>query len=400
MSFLIFLVILDVLILVHEFGHYIFAKLSGVRVKEFALGIGPKIFSRKIDGTVFSIRAIPFGGFNDIKGQEEKEKGEGNFVDASFFKKVLIILGGIIFNLLLGVFLFYVLLFTHNFKMQMPVPVEPTFAKLETVKKQGVLVVQVLENPALKNISVPFVVTKINDITVNTPEEFANVVSSLSSKKQIEDSKLNNSKTEQKVPEQAPNTGAKSLDSNNVPTVTLEISGLNGNNKKIIKDVPLIDGKLQVYIVDNADYYLDYGCCLKSKILSGILATWDMTEINLKLFYNIIKESIKSKDVKPLEYSVSGPVGVYKVVDSGVKDNLGKTYFVKLLALLSLSLAIFNLLPFPGLDGWHLFIIILGAISAGKLYNAKIYRYISAFGLILLILLSIIITIKDIKLFF
>ncbi len=364
MTIVIFLGIVNILILIHELGHFIFAKQFKVKVREFAIGVGPVLFKKKIKGTIYSIRLIPFGGFNDIKGQEKREKGKGNFVDISFWQKVLVILGGIILNIILAIISFYGLLFASNFKFPVAFELPVYFANVRKVKNPGVIVVKVASNPVLKKLKVPFYLVAVNGKTIYSRQELLNIL------RRVKDGKVN-----------------------------LLIKSRDGEEMELA-NVPVKGGVLGIYLVPNEKFFLDYGGSRLLKIFSGPAMALDMLKANTVLLSRLVKQALKRHDLKPLSYSVSGPVGIYKVVEDGVSHRLGIPYFLQLIGLLSLSLAVFNLLPFPGLDGWHLFIITIQKLSRGRLYNETFYKYVTIGGLIVLIILSIIITVKDIKLFF
>ncbi|MCU0651093.1 MAG: site-2 protease family protein, partial [Candidatus Omnitrophica bacterium] len=110
MTFLIFFVILSILIVVHEFGHFIAAKKAGVRVEVFSLGFGRKIFSRKSGDTEYAISALPFGGYIKMAGDnsEEAKGAPDEYLQASLFKRFRIIFFGPLFNYLLGILFFWI----------------------------------------------------------------------------------------------------------------------------------------------------------------------------------------------------------------------------------------------------------------------------------------------------
>jgi regulator of sigma E protease len=120
LNIIIILVILGIVIFVHELGHLIACKLTKVYVEEFAIGMGPKIFSRKYGETVYSLRALPIGGFNKIRGEDfEDEKADSDprsLVNQKPHVKLFIILSGVLMNLLLAVLIFYILLISMSFK--------------------------------------------------------------------------------------------------------------------------------------------------------------------------------------------------------------------------------------------------------------------------------------------
>ena len=98
--------VLGLLVLVHELGHFITAKLAGMRVDEFAIGFGPKLFSIKRGETVYSIRAVPLGGFNDIAGMnpEDNDAGERGYCERPVGHRMVVILAGVFMNFLLPIF--------------------------------------------------------------------------------------------------------------------------------------------------------------------------------------------------------------------------------------------------------------------------------------------------------
>src|SRR3989344_1857066 len=128
MSIIIFLLILGILILVHEFGHFIAAKKNGVLVEEFGFGFPPRLFGKKIGETLYSLNLIPFGGFVKLFAEEYKEVGAGIAAKkkrAFVFKppavKALIIVAGVLMNIILAIFLYYVTLSLNNFRSE-PLP--------------------------------------------------------------------------------------------------------------------------------------------------------------------------------------------------------------------------------------------------------------------------------------
>lgn len=117
---LIAILMFGVLIAVHEFGHFIVAKLLGVRVNEFAIGMGPQIFSRQKGETVYSLRAFPVGGFCAMEGEEEKSNDPRAFSNKPAWKKFLILVAGAFMNFVVGVLLILVL-FSQNEAIYTPV---------------------------------------------------------------------------------------------------------------------------------------------------------------------------------------------------------------------------------------------------------------------------------------
>ena len=97
------LLLFGVIVLIHEFGHFIFAKKNGVTVHEFALGMGPKLFGIERNGTVYSVRILPIGGFCAMEGEDEESNDPGSFGKKSILQRASIIFAGPFFNLVLAV---------------------------------------------------------------------------------------------------------------------------------------------------------------------------------------------------------------------------------------------------------------------------------------------------------
>ena len=107
-------VIFLILVLVHEFGHFIVAKLCGVTVHEFAIGMGPLIFKKEYKGTVYSLRCIPIGGFCALEGEDKESDDEGAFGNKSPLKRILILVAGAAMNIILGFTLLCIVMFSQT----------------------------------------------------------------------------------------------------------------------------------------------------------------------------------------------------------------------------------------------------------------------------------------------
>ena len=117
--------VFGLLVLVHELGHFMTAKLTGMRVDEFAIGFGPKVFSVQKGETAYSIRAIPLGGFNDIAGMdpEDNDAGSRGYCEKPVLSRMIVILAGSFMNFLLPVFLFFGIFFFAGVGTPSPEPV-------------------------------------------------------------------------------------------------------------------------------------------------------------------------------------------------------------------------------------------------------------------------------------
>ena len=119
MTLLIFILILSLLVLIHEFGHFITAKKSGVRVEEFGLGLPPRIWGKQLGETLYSLNWLPFGGFVKLTGEDDDGNGlndEKSFSSKKPSRRALILTAGVLMNFILGIFLYYVFLISNGFK--------------------------------------------------------------------------------------------------------------------------------------------------------------------------------------------------------------------------------------------------------------------------------------------
>ena len=129
-------VIFLVLVMIHEFGHFAVAKACGVTVHEFAIGMGPLIFKKEHNGTVYSLRCIPIGGFCSLEGEDEESDDEGAFGNKSPLKRIAILAAGAAMNILLGFVLMCIIMFSKNANA-VPVPVIDTVQEQSAAEQAG-----------------------------------------------------------------------------------------------------------------------------------------------------------------------------------------------------------------------------------------------------------------------
>lgn len=342
-----FVIMLGIIVFVHELGHFLWAKKSGVYCYEFSIGFGPKIFSfkRKNDETTYSIRAFPVGGYVSMAGEEvDDDKSvpkSKKMYNKPWYKKLVIVLSGVTHNFILG---FVVLLL-----MALIYGAVPTKPVLGVVDKAS---------PSYKaGIRVGDEITKINGKKVRTWDD---VVLTLT---------LSNNKKHQKF------------------TIIDKY-----NNEKIISVKPkeIKDKK------GNKSY--SYGIGLTDKKEHGFINSIKYASSKFISLFKSMIVTIKALVTGKIGInSLSGPVGIYSIV--GEQSKTGLYGLMYLLAYLSINVGFINLLPFPAFDGYRAVIIIIETIT-GKKVNPKVDAIVNNIGLFLLFGLMIFITIKDIlKLF-
>ncbi len=364
MSIIIFLAILLILVIAHEFGHFITAKKSGIRVDEFAFGFPPKLFSKKFGETVYVINALPIGGYVKIYGEDptqiKKEDAERSFPHKKRIIQSAVVLAGIVANLIVAWILFSIILM-----IGMRTTVGANY--FGEIKNVDVTITQILEgSPAmmaglmtgdnikeLKNISTGEIVK------ANKTDDVTNFIGG-SNEKEI--------------------------------TITYE----RKNVSKELTITPKLgvteSGKPAIGIAMEESGILKLPVHLA--LAEGAIKTFDYTIFTTVGIYDFISKAIVGNGNFK---EVSGPIGIVGAVGDAAR--LGFVNVLFFAAIISINLAVINLIPFPALDGGRfLFIIIEGIIR--KPLPVKFTNSINLIGFGLLMLLMIIVTYHDIvKLF-
>ncbi|MBI2405782.1 site-2 protease family protein [Candidatus Microgenomates bacterium] len=351
MTLLIFLLILSILVLVHEFGHFIVAKLSGVKVEEFGIGFPPRIFSIKYGETVYSINALFFGGFVRLYGEEQAVQKDAQRAFSSKSKKTraAIITAGVVMNLLLAIIAFSVLYSIVG--IQRPLG----FVRVEEIAS---------DSPAeIANFSPEDAVVSVNEKKVTSYREFIQL---------IEDKK-----------------GKE---------VTVELRGKSGETR-IVKvtpreNPPENEGPLGVAITDTEIYFPPlwqrplwgtvYG--LKEAVFWGKQIVIGIGTV----FASLITQ-------QKVPEGIAGPVGIFQLT-GGVAQQ-GALALLHFLGVLSINLGILNIVPFPALDGGRLLFVGIEAVFRGRARAIipNVERVTNMIGFGLLIALLVAITLQDIR---
>jgi regulator of sigma E protease len=350
-SILIFLLVLSILILVHELGHFIVAKKSGIMVEEFGLGLPPRLYGKKIGETIYSLNWLPFGGFNRLHGEQDEE-GIGDlsksFLHKSKKTRALVIIAGVIMNFLLAIVAFAIV---YSFS-----GIPRDTGKLTVVNVST-------GSPAqIAGIVVGDVITKVDNSTVTSSDDFIAKTAALKGKSTIFEieREVNRQATTVKVtltPRENPPNGEGPI---GVTITTMEL--------------------FYPPIWQRPFYGIYYG--FKDAIFWGqtiVLGLW-----------GIIAGLVQGQ----VPQGVSGPVGIFAVTTEAARS--GFLTLINFVGILSVNLAILNIIPFPALDGGRLlFIGIEGVI--GRKIVPKVEAVINNIGFIILLTLLLIITIGDIR---
>lgn len=371
LTVVVFLIILSILVLVHEFGHFLIGRLAGIGVLEFALGLPftKPIFSKKLkSGMRLSLYPLLFGGFVKLLGEEgSADKKDGvrgkYFYQANVWARIAVVVAGVAMNFLLAVIAFYVFLSLSNFQVIIPKLADYHFLSPNTTR---VIVTYTQPNsPADSAKLVP------GDVILSADNrEFSNLKSF--------------------------QTYIKSRGGEETKLVVANLS-LTSNREIILtprQNPPTGQGALGVGIAEG--YEVNFPST-SDKIFSGGKYTVDMLGYNLRVISSLIFSAYQTKNVAPVTESVSGPVGIASAIDAIIKIGgrdavLG---LINLLGLLSVSLAFMNILPIPALDGGRAAFLLIEAFL-GKKLAAKHENSINQVGMFFLLGLIILITYNDI----
>lgn len=337
------IILFSVVIFVHELGHFMFAKAFNVYVEEFAIGMGPALFKKKRGETLYSVRAIPMGGYCKMEGENEESDNPRAFSNKTKLQRLIILCAGAVMNLILG---FIVVLILNGFYSG------NTFTTT-TIDK-------VLENSPAYHAGI-----KTNDKIIGINGHRVNIRSDFSMY-------------------------------NNKETMDLEIK--RGNEKIKLSVTP------KSYILDKDGNIIGEGDGEGSSRLIGI--TFGTEE---KSFLSVLKNSFyesifigKSIYMSLIDMvsgnvkmdDISGPVGIVNEINNAAK--VGFFYLLYLMAIITINLGIFNLLPIPALDGGRVFFILIELII-GKKISQDYEGLVHAIGFILLIVLMLFVTWNDIS---
>lgn len=346
---IIFIIILGILVLVHELGHFWTARKFKVLVEEFGFGFPPKLFSWVGKKTTYSLNWIPIGGFVKIKGEGgECKNEEDSFSYQKAWKRLIILVAGVSMNIILA----FVLL-SIGFMIGLPGVVDQQVNGAD-ITNEKVQIVQIEKNSIAEKIGL-----QTNDQIISIDDQ--NVISVESVIKQIQN------------------------DSDRKLNILIKRA-----NQTISKEATFAAGEkmvLGVYLVKSGIVQYPWW----QAIVQGFKATiYTLVQIVLALF--LLIKGVFVGQGPSLE--LAGPIGV--AVLTGEMKKMGIAYLLQFTAFLSLNLAIVNLLPLPALDGGRILFIIIEKIRR-KPNNEDIERIIHSVGFFALLFVMFLVTYKDLS---
>lgn len=378
------------LVIVHEFGHFIAARRGGVEVEEFGIGFPPKLFGKKFKGhkTEYTINLLPLGGFVRLKGEHDSDTGKGSYGAARLRTKVAIMLAGVGMNILTA----WVILTSLALigLPQLPLP---------NNQKQFNIVsdTKVLSNDVY-----------IGYVEENSPASKAGLVAgdkltAFQALKKCDQNSLENEEFDKFC-------NPKILSAEHIRPRIQELlkegneSIILGINDKTVTVTPRSieeieasekSGTRKGYIgIEPVDFTLTRATWSAPIVGAGL--TYQFTSITFTGIFDALKD-LFTGNASEAGQKVSGPIGIFFVLEQGAE--LGYRYILLIIALLSITLAVMNVLPIPALDGGRLFVTALFRVIKKKL-TAKIEERIHGTGFALLMTLFVVISVVDVRRFF
>jgi len=369
MTVLIFLAVLSVLVVVHELGHFLAARLAKVEVEEFGLGFPPRLVgwfkngrghwravswrSKKHHHTIFSLNWIPLGGFVRLRGEDgvERPGDQSNFANKTIGQRILIIVAGVVMNIILAT-----VIFIGGLSIGWPQATDNLGPQAKIINKQVAVMEVIADSPASQvGLQAGDLIVGVNDQPLASIAELRRI----------------------------------NQDSAGQPVAY-----------RVNRQEAIIDFKIAPQVMDNSNNQYSIGVALAESGLvtyawPGVI--WEgfrLTAFSLRDiavgFWQLLAGLFQGQNMSD---QVAGPVGI--AVLTGQISSLGWIYLLQFVALLSLNLAFINILPLPALDGGRLLFIVIEKIT-GRPTKAKIEAVIHNIGFILLLALIAVVTFQDI----
>ena len=435
---LIGVLLFELIIFIHEFGHFITAKKSGIKVNEFSLGMGPKIFSFGKGETKYSLRVFPIGGFCAMEGEDEESPEPRAFNNAKVWKRMIVVIAGAVMNIILGFVLMFVVVVQQDSYSSTEVQSFPatsfssctglqsgdvikeingygistsmdfnypiSTAELKTVDGSTLEIYKEDCGNNLYNMAVSLVQDKNNKLS----DEQVSKVNELLSKSTNEIVKAKSKEDTYSVYEnyyKEINNACgiknykveKIVEKETRKRYTADILVERNGEEKLLKNVQFFTYTTK----DNSDPQVSIDFYVKpiDKTIGSVLSqTFKQTISTCKMIYASLGGLLTGKfGLKDM----SGPIGIASAVTTVASESLSSGFmsavnsiiYVKM--IITVNLGLFNMLPFPALDGGRFVFLIIEAIR-GKSVPRKVEAIVNGIGMGLLILLMILITANDI----
>lgn len=435
---LIGVLLFELIIFIHEFGHFITAKKSGIKVNEFSLGMGPKIFSFGKGETKYSLRIFPIGGFCAMEGEDEESPEPRAFNNAKVWKRMIVVIAGAVMNIILGFVLMFVVVVQQDAYSSTEVQSFPatsfssctglqsgdvikeingygistsmdfnypiSTAELKTVDGSTLEIYKEDCGNNLYNMAVSLVQDKNNKLS----DEQVSKVNELLSKSTNEIVKAKSKEDAFSVYE---NYYKKINDACGIKDYKVEKIVEKETRKRYIADI-LVERNGEEKLLKNVQFFtyttkdnsdpqvsIDFYVKPIEKTFGSVISqTFKQTISTCKMIYASLGGLLTGKfGLKDM----SGPIGIASAVTTVASESLSSGFMsavnsiIYVMMIITVNLGLFNMLPFPALDGGRFVFLIIEAIR-GKSVPRKVEAIVNGIGMGLLILLMILITANDI----
>ena len=335
LGILIAILVFGVMIFLHEFGHYIVARLCKVKVLEFAVGMGPVIFTRKSEktGIAYSLRALPIGGFTAMQGEDGEDDDPRALVNRPRWQRFLVLFAGSFMNLLTGVIAMFIYL---SITAQVGTNVVSKWRDDPVSKQYG--------------LEIGDAIVAVDGTRMTDFSYIANVIAL---------------------------DGADGVD------LTVVRDGKEIELKNVCFPTAEADGTTVAYI----DFFFE---AVKPDFPTLVGQSFTQSFSTIRLVYKTLAELITGKFGLN---AVSGPVGTVSVIASVATQGFSTVLY--LFVIISINLGVMNLLPFPALDGGRILFLLIETVTRKKI-NPKVETYVNLAGMILLLGFMALITVFDV----
>ncbi len=374
----VFLLILSILVFCHEFGHFLVAKKAGIKVEEFGFGLPPRIFAKKIGETFYSINLLPIGGFVKLAGEDMEDEGRRKGVERErmFWAKpkrvrLAVVIAGVLMNFLLSVVAFSFVYANVGI---------PT--KTSSVRVVGVLPNSPAEKAGFKEEDV---LISVDGKDIKDTSEFIKITNEFAGRSMVvevfrkkDNPCVGDDLLKEKVLGAYPGVEISCKDNNLLLKVVPR------------KDPPEGEGPLGVVISQVEMRFYPLWKMIPLGIIEGFKEAFSWAKLVLKslasMLFQLFAFGVLPKDV-------AGPVGIFQI--TGIVAKTGFLSVLQFLGILSVNLAVINILPLPALDGGRLLFILFESVF-GRRPHVNFERWVHTAGMVFLLFLFLLVTINDI----
>lgn len=435
---LIGVLLFELIIFIHEFGHFITAKKSGIKVNEFSLGMGPKIFSFGKGETKYSLRIFPIGGFCAMEGEDEESPEPRAFNNAKVWKRMIVVIAGAVMNIILGFVLMFVVVVQQDAYSSTEVQSFPATSFSSCTGLQSGDVIKEINGYGIStsmDFNYPISTAELKTVDGSTLEIYKedcgnNLYNMAVSLVQDKNNKLSDEQVSKvnEILSKSTNEIVKAKSKEDVYSIyenyykeindacgikdykvekiveketrkryTADILVERNGEEKLLKNVQFFTYTTK----DNSDPQVSIDFYVKpiEKTFGSVISqTFKQTISTCKMIYASLGGLLTGKfGLKDM----SGPIGIASAVTTVASESLSSGFMsavnsiIYVMMIITVNLGLFNMLPFPALDGGRFVFLIIEAIR-GKSVPRKVEAIVNGIGMGLLILLMILITANDI----